>query len=61
MHVDGRTKLSTKSGGARINLHHIVFTARAREATVAISDASAKPGETLGVNAVSLNPYYEEK
>ena len=61
VHVDGRTKLSTKCSGARINLHHIVFTARASEATVAISDSSAKPGETLGVNAVSLNPYYEEK
>ena len=27
----------------------------------AISDAGVRPGETLGVNAVSLNPYYEER
>ena len=60
VHVDGRTKLSAKNGGARINLHHVVFTARASEAMVVLSDADAKPGETLGVNAVSLNPYYKE-
>ena len=59
VHVDGRTKLSAKNSGARINLHHVVFVARAAEATVTISDAAANPGETLGVNAVSLNPYYD--
>ena len=61
LHVDKRTKLSTKSGGARINLHHTVFVARASEATVTISDETASIGEELGVNAVSVNPYYEEK
>lgn len=61
VHVDERTKLSSKNGGARINLHHVVFTARAKEATVTISDGAARPGEILGVNAVSVNPYYEEK
>ena len=29
VHVDKRKKLSAKSRGARINLHHVVFTARA--------------------------------
>ena len=61
VHVDGRTRLTSKNGGARINLYHIVFTACAKEATVTISDADASPGEMLGVNAVSLNPYYEER
>ena len=27
----------------------------------AISDAGDRPGETLCVNAVSVNPHYEEK
>ena len=60
VHVDRRTKLSTKSAGARINLHHIVFVARSSEVTVTVSDAAAKPGEELGVNNVSLNPFYPE-
>ena len=60
VHEDKRTKLSAKSQGARINLHHIVFVARATEATVTVSDAAAKPGEELGVNCVSLNPFYPE-
>ena len=59
VHVDERTKLSSKNGGARVNLHHVVFVARAEEATVTISDRAANQGETLGVNAVSLNPYYD--
>ena len=61
VHEDRRTKLSSKSQGARINLHHIVFIARATEATVTVSDAAAKPGEELGVNCVSLNPFYPER
>ena len=48
-------------GGARINLHHTVFVARASEATVTINDDAASIGEELGVNAVSVNPYYAEK
>lgn len=61
LHVDSRTKLSTKSRGARINLHHIVFTADAPDATVVIDDKLASPGEILGVNAVSVNPFYAEE
>ena len=61
VHVDNRTKLSSKHLGARINLHHIVFRASSPTARVVIDDALAAPGEELGVNAVSVNPYYEEK
>ena len=60
VHVDRRTKLTSKNGGARINLHHVVFTALAEEAVVTIFDVGASSGEALGVNAVSLNPYYRE-
>ena len=42
----------------RINLHHIVFKATSPEAVVSIDDSAAAPGEELGVNAVSLNPFY---
>ena len=61
VHVDMRTKLSSKCRGARINLHHIVFKAKSGEALVSIDDSAAVPGEELGVNAVSINPYYAEK
>ena len=61
IHVDQRTKLSTKASGARINLHHIVFKATSPEAIVSIDDSTAAPGEELGVNAVSLNPFYSEE
>ncbi|MBQ9740974.1 MAG: hypothetical protein IJV91_08560, partial [Kiritimatiellae bacterium] len=61
VHVDMRTKLSSKCNGARINLHHIVFKAKSVEASVSIDDSAAVPGEELGVNAVSINPYYAEK
>lgn len=61
VHKDKRTKLASKHQGARINLHHLVFRAEGAEARVVIDDAPAAPGEELGVNAVSVNPYYEEK
>ena len=61
VHVDMRTKLSSKCNGARINLHHIVFKATSPEAVVSIDDSAAAPGEELGVNAVNLNPFYGEE
>ena len=45
-------------GVARINLHHIVFTARSPEVELKLDNAAASPGEELGVNYVSLLPYY---
>ena len=44
---------------ARVNLHHVVFTARAAETEIAFDNSAAKVGEELGINAVSLNPYFE--
>ena len=62
VHVDRRTKgrYAHNDGVARINLHHIVFTARASEIPLTFDDAEAKPGEALGLNCVSLNPFYGE-
>ena len=61
VHVDKRTKgrYDLNNGVARINLHHIVFTARAAETEVVFDNAAAVVGEKLGMNAVSLNPYFE--
>ena len=44
---------------ARVNLHHVVFTARAPETEIVFDNSDAKVGEELGINAVSLNPYFE--
>jgi hypothetical protein len=61
VHVDERIKgrYPLNDGVARINLHHIVFTAKAPEIELAFDNASASKGEEIGVNYVSLNPYYE--
>ena len=48
------------AGFAPINLHHIVFIANAPEATLTITNAMAQPGEALGLNMVSLNPFLLE-
>ena len=45
---------------ARVNLHHIVFTANAPEVTITLDNALAAPGENLGVNFVSLTPFLLE-
>ncbi len=62
LHVDKRTKgrYAHNNGVARINLHHIVFTARAAEIPLTLDDAAAKAGEVLGVNCVSVNPFFED-
>ena len=55
VHVDSRTKgRISATGRTTPNLHHIVFTAPASEVELTITDAAAKPGETLGLNAVSV-------
>ena len=61
VHVDKRTKgrYDHNNGVARINLHHIVFTARAAETEIVFDNAAAQAGEELGITAVSLNPYFE--
>jgi hypothetical protein len=60
VHVDDRPKgrYSANDGVARINLHHIVFTAKTSNVEVTLSNAAALVGEELGVNYLSLNPYY---
>ena len=60
VHVDERIKgrYEMNDGIARINLHHIVFTAKSREVELTIDNAAASPGEELGVNYLSLNPYF---
>lgn len=59
-HVDRREKgrYDFNDNVARVNLHHIVFTARAAETEIVFDNAAAKTGEELGVNAVSLNPWF---
>ena len=61
VHVDNRVKgrYDFNDNVARVNLHHIVFTACAAETEIVFNNAAAKVGEELGLNAVSLNPYFE--
>ena len=54
-----RGRYAKNNGVARINLHHVVFTAKAVEAVVRIATDGAKAGEQIVVNCVSLNPYIE--
>ena len=60
VHVDKRIKgrYEANNGVARINLHHTVFTAKAEEVELKIGNSAASPGEELGVNFVSVKPYY---
>lgn len=37
-----------------------VLTARAAEIPLTLDDAEAKVGEVLGVNCVSVNPFFED-
>ena len=59
-HVDKRTPSQGKKQGPKTNVLHTVFTAESTEATVEISNASAPEGSRLGVNAVSLSPYFDQ-
>ena len=60
VHVDERTKgrYDFNDNVARVNLHHIVFTARAAETEIIFDNAAAATGDELGLNFVSLLPYY---
>ena len=60
--VDERVKgnYANCTGVARVNIHHTVFTARAETVDIAIGNGAAQPGEALGVNGISLNPYFED-
>ena len=60
VHVDRRIKgrYAVNNGVARINLHHIVFTARVSSVELSLDNITAVPGEELGVNYVSINPYF---
>ena len=60
VHVDERVKgrYAVNDGVARINLHHTVFTAKAAEVELTLDNRAAAPGEELGVNDVSVNPYF---
>ena len=61
VHVDNRIKgrYDFNDNVARVNLHHIVFTARTAETEIVFGNAAATVGEELGINAVSLKPYFE--
>ena len=60
VHVDERIKgrYALNNGVARINLHHTVFTARAAEVELKIDNSTAAVGEELGINYLSVKPYY---
>ena len=59
-HVDKRVKgrYAANNGCARVNFGQIVFTATAPETVITFSNEQAKEGEELGLNYVSLLPYY---
>ncbi len=59
-HVDKRIKgrYDINNGCARVNLGQIVFTATAPETEISFSNELAAEGEELGLNYVSLLPYY---
>lgn len=62
VHIDKRVKgrYAHNDGVARINLHHIVFKAQSPEVLLTLDDADAKPGEHLGINYISVTPFYED-
>lgn len=59
-HVDRRAKgrYANNNGVARVNLHHVVFEAKADSVDITFDNAEAETGEELGVNYVSINPYF---
>lgn len=59
-HVDRREKgmYAHNNNCARVNISQIVFTATKPEVEIAFTNEAAKPGEELGINYVSLHPYY---
>jgi hypothetical protein len=59
-HVDKRVKgrYAANNNCARVNFGQIVFTATAPETEISFSNEQAQEGEELGLNYVSLLPYY---
>ena len=59
-HVDKREKgmYAHNNNCARVNLGQIVFTATKPETEIVFSNEPAAPGEELGINYISLLPYY---
>ena len=57
-HIDRR--VTGKKPSPVVNLEHIVFRADAAEAVLRISNSAAQIGSELGVNFISLCPYYQE-
>lgn len=62
-HVDRREKgmYAHNNNCARVNLSQIVFTATKPETEIVFSNEAAAPGEELGINYISLHPYYPAK
>ena len=59
VHVDRRVKGSKSY--ARVNLNHIVFTARCEKLELSFTDAEAKIGERLGLNWIYFAKYVGEE
>ena len=59
-HVDRREKgmYAHNNNCARVNLGQMVFTATKPETEIVFSNEAAVPGEELGINYISLHPYY---
>ena len=54
------SKSNSRTDGAFVNVEHVVFRALAPEVEIRISNAAAPDGSELGVNCISLCPYYPE-
>lgn len=57
-HIDRR--VTDKKNNPAVNLEHIVFRAESAEAALNISNKTAPEGSELGINFISLCPYYQE-
>lgn len=59
VHVDRRRTARYKDmdGGAKINLNHVVFTAKKPSLDLVFTDAAAKPGEKTGLNWIYFAKY----
>lgn len=62
VHVDRRTADEIRIAryrGARVNRHHIVFTALSEEGLLSIDNSGAPDGTEYGVNWISCRPRYD--
>mgnify|MGYP003342563810 CR=1 FL=1 len=63
VHVDRRTKEQIsipRYHGARVNRHHVVFTATAEQVFFSVDNSAAPDGSELGVNWIGCWPRFEE-